>query len=189
MVDGAGYYVTGSEVAPLRVVFVHKGLPVGSQQNPPFAPHCLTNQESVGARHGQGGGMELDVFGVGDASAGPVCHRQAITAGSGGIGGVAIDAPDSAGGEDGFAGDDAVHHFGGAVKDVGAVTGDRLVGVERVGGVVGVGNQVDGGGIGHQLDVGLSAHGGGEGFDDTAPGAIADMQNPPARMGRFLAEG
>ena len=91
--------------------------------------------------------------------------------------------------QNGFAGDDAVDDLGGAVKDVRAVTGHGLVGVEWVGGMVRVGNQIDGGGIGHQLDVGLAAHGGGEGLDDTPPSTIADMQNPPARMGGFLAAG
>jgi hypothetical protein len=121
VVDGAGHYVTGGQIAPLGVVFVHKGLAVRGQQNPPFAPHRFANQKPISTCHRQGSGMELDVFGVGDAGTGPVRHRQPIAPGSSGIGGVAVNPPDSPRSQDGFAGDDAVHHFGGAVKDVGAV--------------------------------------------------------------------
>jgi hypothetical protein len=74
-----------------------------------------------------------------------------------------------------------------AVEDIGPVTGDRFIGVQGVPGVVGIGDQVNGRGLGDQLDVGLFLNDFHQVGDDGLPRPVADMEDPSPGMGPFLS--
>ncbi len=135
--------------------FSMNGCPSGVSRMPPSPRTASLIRNPSAPGHRQGGGMELDVLGVDDARPGPRRHRQPVAARAQGVGGVAVDAPNARRWRGRSRRQRAVDGAPVAVEDVRAVTGDRLVGVERVARVVRVGDQVDGGGIGEPLDVGL----------------------------------
>ena len=72
------------------------------------------------------------------------------------------------------------------VEHVRAVAGDRLVGGQRIARVVREGDQVNGGGIGDDGDIGAAAQRGNQPGDDGLPGAVAHVQDAPARVGGLL---
>ncbi len=133
--------------------------------------------------------MELDVLGVDDASASPIGHGQAIAAGALGVGGVAVDAPQAAGGQQGGPGQDAVDLFLGLVEGVGAVAGDRPVDGQWVGGVVGRGDEVHGRQAGAQGDVGQLAQAGEQSLLDGPAGGVADVQDARQRVAALAGVG
>ena len=80
-----------------------KARAIRREQHASFAAHCFTDQETFCSRHSQGGGVKLHIFGVDNARSGAVRHRQAITARARRVGGVAVDASQATGGQDGSA--------------------------------------------------------------------------------------
>ena len=131
--------------------------------------------------------MELDVLGIQDARPGARGHRQPVAARPGRVGGVAVNAPDAAGGQDGHRRQRAVDGFSLAVKDVCTVAGNWFVGCQRVTRVVGIGDQVHGGGLGQQFHVGALSQGGDQPLHDGPAGAVTHMQDAPTRMRAFLS--
>ena len=125
-----------------------KGPPIRGEQHPAFAAHCFADQKAFRSRHGQGGGVELDIFGVDDARPGAVRHGQPVSARAGRVGGVAVDAPQPAGCQDGRLGHVAVDGAFFAVKGKRAVADDRFIGGQRIARMVRKGDQVDRGHVG-----------------------------------------
>ena len=127
--------------------------------------------------------MELDVLGVDDAGTRPVGHGKAVAAGSRGVGGVAEDPAQAAGGQDRESGKAPVDPAGLAIEQIGAVAGDGLVGGQRIPGVVGKGDEVDGREAGEKPHVGTAAQRGHQPFDDAQTGGVSHVDHPPARVG------
>ena len=162
-----------------------KGLPFGGEQNAAFAAHRFADQETFRPRHRERGGMELDVLGIQDARPGARGHRQPVAARARRVGGVAVNATDPAGGQDGDRRQRAVDRFSLAVKDIGAVAGDRFVGCQRVTRVMGIGDQVHGGGLGQQFHVGAFPQGGDQPSHDGPAGPVPHVQDAPPRSVRL----
>ncbi len=88
---------------PVGMELVHEFLPVTIHQPTSLSAHRFGNQEAA-IRRQQRGRVELDVLHVDAAGAGPVGHRNAIAARPGGIRRVQEDAAQTAGGKNGFLG-------------------------------------------------------------------------------------
>ena len=69
------------------------------------------------------------------------------------------------------------------VEQVGAVAGDGLVGGQRIPGVVGKGDEVDGREAGEKPHVGTAAQRGHQSVDDAQAGGVSHVDHPPARVG------
>ncbi len=132
--------------------------------------------------------MELDVLGIDDPRPGPGGHRQTIAARPRRVGRVAVNPPQAAGGQDGFGRQGAVNSLALMIEDIRAITGDRLVGIERVARMMGIGDQINGGGIRQQFDIRLAADSAHQALDNGVAGAVANMQNPADGMRRLLPE-
>ena len=157
VMDGPRHHIARGQVFPLRRIIGHEGAPVGREQHAALAAHRLADQEAFGARHGQGGGMELHVFGVDDARPGAMGHGQPVAARADRVGGVAIDAPQPAGRQHGRRGQVAVDGALVAVEHVRAMADDRAVGGQRIARVMREGDQIDGGRVGQDGDVRAAA--------------------------------
>ena len=130
--------------------------------------------------------MELDVFGVDDARPGPAGHRQTVPPCPGWVGGVAEDAANAAGRQDGDRGKCAVDGFPFSVKDIGTMAGYGCVGRQGIARMVGVGDQVHRGGIGQQLNVGVFLQRADQPLHDGFSRSIPHVEDAPPRMGSFL---
>ena len=159
-----------------------KARPSGVSSRPPSPRTASEIRKPSPAGRGQRGGVELHVLGVDDARAGPVGHGQPVAARAFGIGGVAVDAAQAAGGQDGGPGQVAVDGAPGLLEDVGAVAGDRLVDRQRVAGVVREGDQVHRRGRGDDADVGQPRRRGQQRLDDGLAGGVAHVQDARARV-------
>ena len=98
-VDGSGHDIAGGEVfAP--VIFVHERLAVGADEHAAFTAEGFADEEATFLGMEEAGGMELDEFHVGDGHAGAPSHGHAVAGGDFRVGGVLVNAPTAAGGED-----------------------------------------------------------------------------------------
>ncbi len=73
-----------------------------------------------------------------------------------------------------------------AIEGIRPVANDRAVSSQRVARMVRIGDQVDGGHIRQDGDVGTALHGRHQAGHDGLPGAVAHMQDAAAGMGGFL---
>ena len=117
--DGARHDVARGQLAH-GMVSLHETLARRVAQNRAFAAQRFRKQESRRARNVQRGGMELDELDVADLGAGAISRGDSIAGGDVGIGGVAEDAAQSAGGEQNRAGADHRQFAGRRVQHGGA---------------------------------------------------------------------
>lgn len=143
LLDRAGDDITGRErTAGMHAV--HETLALGVDEHAALAAQGLGDEEARGVFLGEDRRVKLDVFEVDEARAHAIRHRDAVAHAAGLVGRVQENLPEAAGGEDGFLGDDGYGLAGGRVEHVGPETGERLVFVGGVGGVVGKREEVDG---------------------------------------------
>jgi hypothetical protein len=76
-----------------------KRVPSGSFEQAAFAAHRLGDQEGLGLRVVQAGGVELDELHVPHPAARAPGHRDAVAGGDVGVGGVQVHLAGAAGGE------------------------------------------------------------------------------------------
>ena len=72
----------------------------------PFAAYRLGDQERLGQRVEEGGGVELHEFHVGDGGPGPVGHGDAVAGGHVRVAGVQVDLAGAAAGQQGDGGEE-----------------------------------------------------------------------------------
>ena len=99
VVDGAGHDVARGEGAA-RVVALHERRAVARHQDGPLAAHRLADEEPLGLRMEETGGVELHHLHVADLRARAPRHGDAVASGDVGVAGVLVDLADAAGGED-----------------------------------------------------------------------------------------
>ena len=81
------------------MIALHESLAGRIAQIRALAAQRLREQKPRHARQAQRGGMELIKLHVGDFGAGAPCHRDAVTSGYRGIGGIAVDLAGAAAGQ------------------------------------------------------------------------------------------
>ena len=89
-VDGPGDHVARRQFGAL-IVRGHEAGAVGQLEQAAFAAHRLGDQEGLGVRVVQAGGVKLDEFHVGDPATGAPAHGDAVARRDVGIGGVEIN--------------------------------------------------------------------------------------------------
>ena len=104
-----------------------KAWPAAVDEDGPLAPERLGDEEILGRRVIEAGGVELDEFHVADPGPGPVGHGDAVPRGDVRVAGIEIDLAHPPGGQEGDGGRKGVHLPGQGVQDVGPQT--RLLGV------------------------------------------------------------
>ena len=96
--DGAADHVARGKLQPV-VIAVHEALPVAVEQIRPLAAHGFADQKLLAVLRMEGGGMELDPGQILYERAELPREAHAVAGGRPGIGGIAIDPPDAAGGQ------------------------------------------------------------------------------------------
>ena len=81
------------------MIFLHEALAVRVAQPCAFAAQGLRHEEPLHAGQAERGGVELVELHVRDGSAGAPGHGNAVAGGHRGIGGVAVDLPCAAAGQ------------------------------------------------------------------------------------------
>ena len=197
VVDGAGDDVARSEFRP-RVVLGHEARAVGQLEQAAFAAHRLGDEERLGVRVVEAGGVELDEFHVGDPAPGPPTHGHAIAGRRIGVGCVEVHLARSAGGQHGVEGTQGFDLAGLFVEHVGPVA--AVVGHTGLAQFeFPAGNQVDGDVLFHHFDVRVAADalhqrllhcrtGGVIGVND-APVAVAALPGQVKLAGVLLVAG
>ena len=97
-VDGARHDVARRQVGHL-VVLRHEGVAAARAQDPALAAHGLADQEGLGLRVEEAGGVELHELHVGDRGARPVRHGHAVARRDVRIARVEVDLAGAARGE------------------------------------------------------------------------------------------
>ena len=86
--------------------------------------------------------MKLHVLAVHDAGARPIGRRQPIPRGTGWVGGVQVEVPQTTRSQEGAPGQRALYLPGGWIEQEGAVDADGVVHPHRVEAMVGTGDEV-----------------------------------------------
>ncbi|MNZ42564.1 hypothetical protein D3C78_601410 [compost metagenome] len=150
MVDGPGHDVARSQFFAW-VEARHEAFTIGQAQQGAFAAQGFGDQEALGLRMVEAGGMELVEFQIGNPTAGAPGHGDAIAAGTIGVAGIQVDLGGATGGKHGKARPEGVHLTTVAVQHVGAQA-------PRAGQAQApLGNQVDRHSLLKQFDVGAFA--------------------------------
>ena len=149
MVDGPGDDVPWRQFGP-GVEALHEAFAIGQLQVRTFAAQGFGDQEALGLRVIQAGGVELVEFQVRHPAARTPGHGDAITAGAIGVAGIEVDLGGAAGGEDHETGAVGVDFPGAAIEYVGTQAAIACKAQALFG------NQVDRDPLFQQLDVGPS---------------------------------
>jgi hypothetical protein len=107
-VDRARHHVARRQFGAF-VVFRHEAAAVRQAQQRALAAHRLGDQERLGVRVIQAGGMKLHEFQVGDPATGAPGHGDAVAGGRIRVGGVEEHLAGAAGGQHGVAGGNRLH--------------------------------------------------------------------------------
>jgi hypothetical protein len=91
-VDGARDDIAWGELGT-RIVARHEALAIGQLQQAAFAAHRLRDQERLGMRVEEAGGVELDEFHVGNCRSGTPAHGHPVARRGIGVGRVQVDLP------------------------------------------------------------------------------------------------
>ncbi len=132
--------------------------------------------------------MELDVFGVDDARASTVRHREPVAAGAGRIGRAQEDLAEAAGGKHGGAGEAAVDPARALVENVRADARKRTVNRAPVAALVRGCEQVDGGVVREQAYAWVCAQSFDELVFDGTAGGIGGVRDAGDRVPAFTAQ-
>ena len=127
--------------------------------------------------------MKLDEFHVRHGRAGAISHGHAVAGGDVGIGGVQINLPATAGGQQDRPGDKGLHLAGGLVQNINSEAAIRSRLPELL-----AGDEVDGKMVLEDFDVGLRGDRSEEGAFDLATGDVLGVEDAPFRMTAFAAE-
>jgi len=184
-VDGTGDDVPGSEFHHRMHPF-HEPFARPVEQFRPLAADRFRNEEGLGVRMIEAGGVELDEFHVGDRRTGPVGDGDAVPRGDVGVARVEIDFPGSPRGEDGGVREEGVDRPRLHVENVRA---DRLVlppPVERL--QLAASNEVDGGVVLVDPDAAVGPGAGKEGALHLAAGQVLGVEDPSLRVSPLASE-
>jgi len=132
--DSAGEDIARSELLGF-VVALHKAFEMDIAEDAAFAAECFAEKKARGAFEGEGGGMELDEFHVGEDGAGFEGDGHAVAGGDIGIGGFAVKLAESASGKENGAGAEFVEGEIGFIEEAnadGAAVFENEVGGEGV---------------------------------------------------------
>src|SRR6267143_3985380 len=143
MMNGARNDIAWGEVAPFGRIIHHEWLPLRRNQDAALAANCFADQKTFGAWYRKCSGMKLNVFRVRDSRAGAVRHCQTIAAGSQRICGVAINASQTTGRQDGGGCKTAMYSSFLAVEHVSAVASNAFVVIQRVARMMWESNQIN----------------------------------------------
>ena len=187
-VDAARDDVARRKVLPLRVVTVHERLPLLIDQARARAPHGFRDQEAGRIAVIERRRMELDVFGVDDARAGAVCHRESVAARAGRIRRAQEDLAQAAGGQHGGAGEAAIDLAGALVVDVRADARQRIVHGAPIAALVRRRQQVDGGVVREQANARMRAQRLDQLVLDGTAGGIGGVHDAGNRVPSFPAQ-
>ncbi len=157
--NGPGDDVARGEIA-LRVLALHEPCARPIHQRCAFAPQGFAGQGRGVDIDGDGGGVKLDEFGIGDPGAGQGRQGQALAANGAGVGGDLIEAAEAARGEDCRRRDD--------LELAAGVLGQHATHSAR-----GVAQQGQDPGLGADLDKRRGHCRGGHGAHDLAAGLVA----------------
>ena len=119
VVDGAGHDVPWGQLFAW-VEARHEAFAVGQAQQGALAAQGFGDQETLGLRVIQAGGVELVEFQVRHPAAGPPGHGDTVAAGAIGVAGIEVDLGRTASGQHGEARAESVYLAGIAVEHVGA---------------------------------------------------------------------
>ena len=181
MVNGPGNNVPGREFRPF-IKPVHKSTAIRQPEHATFAPNRLGNQEGLGVRVVQAGGVELVELHVGNTAPRPPGHGNSVSRSAVRIGGIAIRLGGAAGSDDGEPGSKQFHMIVFEIQDVGA---DATVAGKCK---LAVGNQIHSHPAGFQVNIrpglGLARQGGG----NRVAGGIGGVDNPAMAMATFSGQ-
>ena len=174
-VDGARHHVARSQLAAL-VVAGHEALAVGQLEQPAFSAHGFRDEETLGMRVVEAGGMELDELHVGHRAAGAPAHGDAVAGRGIGVRGVEVDLAGPAGGEDRRARPDRPYLARAHVEHVGAVA--AVLGQPELA----AGDEVDGDVPLEDLDVRVPLHLLDEGALHGVAGRVRSVDDAPVAV-------
>ena len=180
-VDGARHHVARGELAAL-VVARHEALAVRELEQPALAAHRLRDEEALGVRVVQAGGVELDELHVGHRAAGAPAHGDAVAGGGVGVGRVEVDLAGAAGGEDRRARPEGLHLARLDVEDVGAVA--AVVAQAELP----AGDEVDGDVPLEDVDVGMPLHLLHEGALHGVAGGVGGVHDAPVAVAALAVQ-
>ena len=181
VVDGAGHDVPGRQFRS-GVELRHEAAAVVQGQHAALAAHRLGNQEGLGLRMVQAGGMELNELHVGDAAAGPPSHGDAVPGGAVWVAGVEIDFAGPAGGENHEAGLENLHMAAAAVQHISA--GAAVAVAPQLAQV----DEVDGDAVIEKLYPGMVQRFLGQLGDHRLAGGVRHMQDAAKGVASLLGE-
>ncbi len=164
---------------------MHEGLALSIYQARSCAPHRLGDQETSQTVTVEGSGMKLHVLGVDDSRSGSIGHGQPIPPGDGWIGGVEVNLPQPPRSQDGLPGQNGFYLPLLLIEDVGPHARWRRIDIQRVAGMMGRGEQINGRVPGQQSDVGARLQGLDQLLLDGPPCSILDVQDAVGGMSRF----
>ena len=185
VVNGAGHDVARGEAGHLMV-------PLHEFDKLAFAPDLehgtlaadgFADEERLGLRVIEAGGMELEEFHVGNLGVGAVGHGDTIARGDIGVGRVEIDLAGAPGGEDGEAAEEGLDDIGRLVHDVGAEAAVLALPVR-----VACGDQVHGDVVFEDGDARILAAALEQDLGDLLAGDVAGVQDAAAGVPAFAPE-
>ena len=192
MVDGAGHDVARGEFGA-RVEARHEALAVGQLEQGAFTAQCFCDQEALGLRVVQAGGVELVELQVRHPAAGAPGHGDPVAAGTVRVAGIEVDLGRPAGGQRGEAGAKGVDLAAGTVEHIGPQA--ALAGLAQAP----FGDQVDRHALFQKLDVralagllqqrGENRRASGVGRVDDAPVAVAALAGQVELEAAFIDAG
>ena len=149
----------------------HETSPVPQPQETAFAAHCFGDQERLGIRVVQAGGVELDELHVLDPAAGAPGHGDAVARGGIGVGRVKVDLARATGGDHGVRRRERHDAILVQIQDV---SSPAAVVVQTE---LGSGHEVNDDVPLEHRDVGMAAHLVGQGLLDGRTGRVGDMDD------------
>ena len=187
-VDGTGHDVARGEFGA-GIVLGHEAGAVGQLQGGAFTAQGLGDEEAAVLRVVEAGGVELNELHVGNATACAPGHGHAITGGSLGVAGVAIDLAHTARGQHYAGCGHGLHMTGLEVQGIEAVAGlGRLGRADPAVGQVPARDEVDGHPALEQSDVRVGTGLVEQHLMDGLAGGVGCMRNAPMAVAAFLHE-
>ena len=152
MINGPGHDVSGGQFSH-GMVFLHEGGPcLGEEESGSFPTKGLADQKGFGVGMIKTRGVKLDKFKIADRTPRTIGHRDTVTRGNVGIGGVEIDLSGASTGQHGYFCGDGLYCVVVFVEDVGAQALIGLMGLEAE---LVCGDEIDGDLVIHDFDIGV----------------------------------